>query len=122
MSGMVLALPVSVEQVASVIKQMDQGDRERLFDLVPELRQLAARQPARTVEQAQATVAHLQKEVLAAIEKPLSPDEPFLGDLTLGQYYALPDEDKVRLWDEWAGVDLMDLEEREVTLDALPAG
>jgi hypothetical protein len=32
----------------------------------------------------------------------LSPAELFLGDLTLGQYMELPDEDRARLWDEWA--------------------
>lgn len=67
-------------------------------------------------------MARLQAEVLAAMEKPLSPDEPFLGNLTLDQYHALPDDEKARLWDEWANLDLTDLEEREVALGALPAG
>jgi hypothetical protein len=122
MPGTVFALPVSVEQIASAIKQMDQGDRERLFDLVPDLRQVAFQPVARTRGQAQASVARLRAEVLAAVEKPLSPDEPFLGNLTLGQYHALPDEEKAHLWDGWADLDLMDLEEREVAPDALPAG
>ena len=56
------------------------------------------------------------------MEKPLSPDEPFLGNLTLGQYQSLPDEEKAHLWDEWGDLDLMGLEEREVAPDALPAG
>jgi len=120
--GTVVALPVSVEQIASAIRQMDQDDRERLFDLVPDLRQVAVRPSSRTVGQAQASVARLRAEVLAAMEKPLSPDEPFLGNLTLDQYHALPDEEKARLWDKWADLDLMDLEEREVAPDALPAG
>ena len=123
MSEMVFALPVSVEQIALVIRHMDRGDRERLFTLVPDLREIAARLPARTVEQAQSSAARLQAEVLVAVQnQPLSPDEPFLGGLTLGQYHTLPDEDKARLWDEWTDVDLMDLEEQEVAPDALPAG
>ncbi len=52
----------------------------------------------------------------------LSPDEPFMGGLTLGQYQALPDEERGKLWDEWADMDLMELEEHEVNPDALPAG
>jgi hypothetical protein len=122
MSGTVVALPVSVEQIASAIRQMAEDDRERLFDLVPDLRQVTVQPSTRTVGQAQASVARLRAEVLAAMEKPLSPDEPFLGNLTLDQYHALPDEEKAHLWDKWADLDLMDLEEQEVAPDALPAG
>ena len=35
-----LALPVSIEQVAVVIKQMSRSDRERLLDSASELRQM----------------------------------------------------------------------------------
>ena len=121
MSETVIALPVSVEQIASAIRQMDQDDRERLFDLVPDLRQVAIQPSARTVGQAQASAARLRAEVLAATREPLAPDEPFLGNLTLDQYHALPHEEKARLWDKWADLDLMDLEEQEVVPDALPA-
>ena len=122
MSETVVALPVSVEQIASAIRQMDQEDRERLFDLVPDLRQVAHQPSARPHGQAQASAARLQAEVLAALGEPLAPDEPFLGNLTLDQYHALPDEEKAHLWDKWADLDLMDLEEQEVAPDALPAG
>ena len=107
MSDLVFALPVSVEQIAAVIKQMDQADQERLLDLAPSLRQIAARSPVRTAEQTQANLERLQTEVLAALNnQPLSPDEPFLGKLTLGQYHALPDEKKAALWDEWTDRDI----------------
>ncbi len=123
MSGTVLALPVSVEQIAAAIKQMKPEDQQRLLDLAPDLRRIAANPPSRTTEQAQATVARVQADVLAAVEgRPLSPDEPFLGDLTLGQYQALPDEEKARLWETWAGADWTALKEREVNPDALLAG
>jgi hypothetical protein len=52
----------------------------------------------------------------------LSPAEPFLGDLTLGQYMELPDEDRARLWDEWAEIDLEKLKELDVRPDAVSAG
>ncbi|MCB9078186.1 MAG: hypothetical protein H6631_11375 [Anaerolineaceae bacterium] len=123
MSDLVFALPVSVEQIAAVIKQMDEADQERLLDLVPSLRQIAAQPRVRTAEQTQANIARLQAEVLAALDnQPLSPDDPFLGDLTLGQYHALPDEKKAALWDEWADVDLMALEEQETNPNALSTG
>jgi hypothetical protein len=106
MSDSVFALPVSVEQIATVIKQMSPTDQKRLLELVPNLRQIATESTfVRTEEQTQANIAHLRAEVLAALNHQLlSPDEPFLGDLTLGQYLALPDEEKTKLWDEWADI------------------
>lgn len=52
----------------------------------------------------------------------LSPDEPFLGNLTLRQYHALPDEEKENLWETWAETDIMKIKEREVQPDAMSAG
>jgi len=46
-----LALSVTVEQIAAVIRQMSSADRQRLLDLVPELRQ-ASQSTARTSYQA----------------------------------------------------------------------
>ena len=123
MSGSIFSLPVSVEQIAAAIKQMDREGQRRLLDLVPDLRRIAIQSLPRTEEQAQVTVARLQKEVLAALDnQPLSSDEPFLSDLTLGQYHALSEKEKTRLWDGWTTVDLMQLDEREVSPDALLTG
>lgn len=123
MSGVIFALPVSVEQIAAVIKQMNPTEQQRLLSMVPNLRQIATQSLPRTPDQAQAAVAHWREEVMAALDhQPLSPDDPFLGGLTLAQYHALPDEEKARLWDEWANVDMMELEEQEVSPDALSVG
>jgi hypothetical protein len=51
----------------------------------------------------------------------LSLDEPFLGELTLGQYLQLPDVERGRLWDDWGQVDLKELEELDVRPDAVLA-
>lgn len=123
MSELIFALPVSVEQIAIVIKQMSRTEQERLLALVPSLRQIAAQPSVRTPEQIQANIARLQTEVLTALNnKPLSSDEPFVGNLTLAQYHVLPDEKKTELWDKWAAVDLMELEEQEVNSNALSTG
>ncbi len=123
MSELVFALPVSVEQVAVVIKQMSLDDQKRLLELVPSLRQVAHQPSVRTAEQTQENIARLQAQVLAAINnQPLSGEEPFLGDLTLKQYHALPDKEKAKLWDQEAEDNLMELEEQEVAWDALSAG
>ena len=50
----------------------------------------------------------------------LSPDEPFLGNLTLRQYHAVSDRDKEKLWEQWENTDIMESEEREVEIDAVP--
>ena len=42
MAELVFALPVSVEQIAVVIKQLDLADQKRLLELVPTLRQAAS--------------------------------------------------------------------------------
>jgi hypothetical protein len=60
--------------------------------------------------------------VLQALEgQLLSPDEPFLGDLTPGQYFDLPDEERVRLWNTWTDIDINTLEERDVRPDTASA-
>lgn len=123
MSISVTALPVTVEQIAVAVRKMSRVDQQHLLDLVPDLRQLASWPPARTVGEAMATVEAFRGEVLAALDgQPLSPDEPFLEGLTLGQYEALSDDLKADLWNEWAEIDLMELGEIEVRPDVLPPG
>lgn len=122
MQNAMLALPVSVEQIAAVINQMSDGEQQRLLTLTPQLRQAAVAKPVYTKAQIEASVAAVQAEVLALLNhQPLSGDTPFLGNLTLNEYHALPEAEKARLWDEVAGDDLFDLEEVEVAPDALPA-
>lgn len=126
MSETTLTLPVtaSVEQIATLIRQMSQADRKRLLSLVPDLHR-AASPPAspRTEEQARTSVEKLRKKILTALNnQPLSSDEPFGENLTLGQYNSLPDKEKASLWDQWEDdTDLTELNEKEVRSDALPA-
>lgn len=122
MQNAVLALPVSVEQIAAVINQMSDGEQQRLLTLTPQLRQVVVVTPMRTKAQIEASVAALQVEVLALLnQQPLSGETPFLGGLMLTEYHALPDVDKAQLWDELAGSDLLDLDAKEVVPYALPA-
>ena len=96
-------------------------DQRRLLALVPTLSQLAKEQLEQTVEQ-RANLEALRAQVLQALgNQPLSPDEPFLGGLTIAQYDALTEPEKAALWDQLAGIDLMDMEEIEAHIDAVPA-
>ena len=76
----------------------------------------------RTEAQARETVSRLKQEILADLGGELpSPDELFLGNMTQGEYLALSDEEKDTLWEVWAGIDLMELDEREVSPNVLLA-
>jgi hypothetical protein len=48
MARAVLALPISLEQLAAMIRQMNAADRQRLLALAPELRQDALQLPPHT--------------------------------------------------------------------------
>jgi len=129
MAESVFTLPVSLEQIAALIKRMSPDDRQRLFRLVPELRQEAMRPvlersegTKRTLDDARKTVKQLQQEVLQTLSGQfLSPDEPFLEGLTLGEYLELPEAEQAKLWDKWGFLSLEDSEEVEVRPDAMPA-
>jgi hypothetical protein len=122
MTTSVFTLPISIEQLATVIRHMTPVDRQRLLDLVPELRQEATRVPPRTPDEAQAAIERVREKVTQTLAgQLLAPDEPFVGDLTLGQYLNLPDEARARLWEAWADGNLHQLEERDVRPDAVPA-
>jgi hypothetical protein len=122
MSTSVFALPISIEQLATVIRHMTPADRLRLLDLVPELRQEATQVSPRTLDETRAAIERVREKVTQALAgQLLAPDEPFVGELTLGQYLNLPDEARARLWEAWAGSDLHQLEERDVQPDAVPA-
>ncbi|MFN8488076.1 MAG: hypothetical protein U0350_10815 [Caldilineaceae bacterium] len=120
MAQSLLTLPVSVEQIAVAVQQMSQEEQRRLLVLVPDLVKIAQEPAPPPTAPAQDPLAELRAQVLAALDhRPLSPDEPFFGGLTLGQYLDLSDQEQARLWDEWAGIDLMDMEEIEVSPDAV---
>ena len=117
----VFTLPVSLEQVAALIKRMHPEDQQRLLAMVPELAAEAIKQE-KLLDEANRTVAELKQELLAELGgEPLSSDEPFLGGLTLGQYLKLPEAERAKLWDEWGEVALEDIQEVEVHPNALPA-
>ncbi|MYB02143.1 hypothetical protein F4X90_21060 [Candidatus Poribacteria bacterium] len=116
----IFTLPVSLEQVAALIKRMLPEDRQQLLAMVPELATDAIKQKE-LIDEANQTVEQLKEDLLAELGgEPLSSDEPFLGGFTLGQYLELPETERAKLWDEWSEVALEDVEEVEVHPNALP--
>lgn len=120
MSRAVWPMPVSVEQIAVAVRQMDAEERRRLIDLVPDLRE--ALNLDRALHQAKKSAQVLQEETLERMGgEYLEPDEPFLGGLTLEAYWKLSDEERERLWAEWSEEDWGAVEEVDVSLGAVSA-
>ena len=71
MAESVFALPVSLEQIAALIKRMSPPERQRLLNLAPELRREAMR-TGRTVDDAHETVKSVQRKVEQALNGPIS--------------------------------------------------
>ena len=78
----------------------------------------------RTLEEAEAKVTALRAEIMAKLDhKPISGNQLFLGGLTLNEYFALPEDEQDRIWDEAEAsvFDWDELEEVEVSPDVLLA-
>lgn len=112
--------PMTLEQVAGAVKELTLSQQRQLLDLVPNLRWVAQKPAVRTLEEARAEVELLKEEIMAELNyQPISGNEQFLGEFTLNEYLALPDSEQARIWDEAAEIDWDDLEEVEVSPDAL---
>ena len=122
MAQAVFSLPVSVEQIAAVIKQMSAEERQRLFELVPEIQyQLMGGRPPST-ETLDAKVEKLRADVKRLFgETVVTDDMPFLGGLTLRQYFEMPAAARAQLWEAEAEAEWDESGEREVGPDALVA-
>ena len=100
MAQEVFSLPVSVEQIAAVIKQMSPAERQRLFELVPEIHHQLVGGKLRSTEAMDATVERLRAEMKGRLGAAMIFDDmPFLGGLTLRQYSDLAENERARLWE-----------------------
>ncbi|MEK7810969.1 MAG: hypothetical protein AAB278_04030, partial [Pseudomonadota bacterium] len=125
MSNTIVSMPVAIEQIAAVLRNIGREERRRLLDLVPELRDELREQSGRTVSQAQESAEAMRQMLINDLgtgNAPSTREEPFLGNLTLREYLALPDEERALLWDQWAETPALAWTEIDVRTDALPAG
>ena len=98
MAQRVAQIPHRVVQVARLIRGLSPGEREQLKALVPDLQRLPE---AKLMIDKGGLRDYIQQE-LAKVggEYPsLTEADPFLGGLTVGEYLALPDEDRERIWE-----------------------
>jgi hypothetical protein len=122
MQSAIVSMPVTIEQVAVVVRNMPRQDRQRLLQLVLELRDAPTLVPTAQAAQDETPVEQLRREVLAALDgQSLAPDDPFLDNLTVGDYLDLPDAERAHLWDTWSANAGLSWKEVDVHADALPA-
>ena len=118
MRANIFTLPVSLEQVAVLIKRMGPQDQQRLLAMVPELATEAIKQK-KFLEEADQTVEQLKQDLLTELSgQPLSSAEPFIDEFTLEQYLELSEAERAELWDKWSEVALEDIEEKAVVKHA----
>jgi hypothetical protein len=123
---------IPVERVARLICEMSAEEKGYLVYLVPELREVEPLKPPEPPLRPSAEfLEQLRREILEARGGvPPSDDEPFIGGLTRGEFYRLPEEEQEAIWDEvWAQAEAevekatgADYREHPVKPDALIAG
>jgi hypothetical protein len=108
-----------VKQVARLIRQMSREERAALAQLVPELRPTPAI-PTQQVE----LLAHFQPRLEALTDaRPMLDTDPFIEDLNVGKFFALPEAEQDRLWNRAHAEAENEItpNERPVQADAVPA-
>jgi hypothetical protein len=106
-----------VVQVARLIRGLSREEREQLKALVPELQ----RPPeAKSLIDKEGLRDYIQQELTKVEGKypPLAEADPFLGGLTVREYFALPDEARERIWNEEHAMEIEDFEEHDVKPNA----
>mgnify|MGYP003382791368 CR=1 FL=1 len=122
MNSAIVPMPVTIEQVAAVVRNMSRKERQRLLELVPELRETPTKPTSRALLKDKSVIDQLRQEMAATLDgRLLAPGDPFLDNLTLGDYLDLPDAERARLWDTWVTDASVSWEKVDVRADALPA-
>lgn len=112
-----------VNQVARLIRTFNREQIIRLVELVPELQTIHSKKLPISSEQAElADYFDRQFENLTAYP-PMQDDDPFVGGLTVAEFFALPEVDQDRIWSEahLEAEDRIGDQEQDVQPDALPA-
>jgi hypothetical protein len=123
---------IPIERVARIIREMSAEEKGYLVYLVPELREVEPlKPPEQPLRPSKEFLEQLRQEILEARGGvPPSDDEPFIGGLTRGEFYRLPEEEQEAIWDKvWAQAEAeveksieANYRERPVKPDALIAG
>lgn len=109
-----------VQQVAELVKRLTADEIEELLRLVPELQaaSIVAEPHDELVEWAQQLMNRQSGEA-----RPMRAEDYFLGDLTIADYFARPEEEREKIWADLYATAIASAPEREAKPDAaVPAG
>lgn len=82
------------------LQSFTRQQKARLLQLVPDLRTIQPEEAVISPEQRQ-LMAYFQKKLDALPERhPMQDDDIFLSDVTVGEFFALPEPERSRLWEE----------------------
>ena len=88
----------------------------QLVEVVPQLRQVIQLVGAKedTIGKREELVRWVREEIAhyTAHARPMRSDDRFLADLTVQEYFALPEEERERIWDELYTAALEAVEEK----------
>ena len=113
----------AVEQVARLIRRFDRRQKARLLQLVPDLQTIRAEEAGIPAAH-EALLAYFDDKLARLPERrPMQDHDPFLSGLTVAQFFALPEGDQDRIWEQAHAEAEHALagHEQDVRRDALPA-
>ena len=123
-----IEVTLSLEQIADTIRRLGRDGMRELIRLVPELREVGV--PVEEVAPSQRDPGELRTWYTAKVKevgpgyRTMQDNDPFLDGLTVGEYFALTDEEQKALWDRLYTEELdrfEDMEELDVPPEAVPA-
>jgi len=109
-----------VQKVAELVRRLDPDEIRQLIRLVPQLHE----KPQVVTEkddEADELVLWVREQMAqyATESRPMRDDDPFLGGITVGAYFALPGAERERIWGELYAQAIESAAEREVQSDAI---
>ena len=105
------SIPTRVRQIAQLIRQMDAEERRWLMQLVPELQTMRL-----TAEQSELYAYFEPRLQRLADARPMADDDPFIAGLSVGQFFALPEEQQLRVWNQAHVEAEQELTDRELSV------
>jgi len=116
-------LTVPLEQIARLIRRLDRRQKALLLRMVPELQTIPPEEVEILAEQT-ALLAYFDVRFAALSEaRPLRDNDPFLGGLTVAEFFAAPEMEQARIWEQAhaEAVRALATYEHPVRANALPA-
>jgi hypothetical protein len=109
-----------VQQVAYLVQRLNRDEIRQLIRLVPQLRDEPRGIPEEGAESDELVLwVREQMAPYAAETHATRDDDPFLGGMTVGEYFALPDQERERIWGELYVEAIESAPEREVNPNAV---